>query len=653
MRKQRITTRIGRPLVGVGLAAALCGLQNPLGLAQEAADPEPTAALESNSETDKNIAHDFESIRKKINSFTLPIGSVAPSDKEPTLKPSESTEDLPEEPETLEGGSEEESEFLPETLEKKLIKEGKKLEASDRDNSKLNDQEVRSLWEKLIQKTKAPQKVLRKGDMSITIPGQKTGEKHDAQNVASLVVTKEEKDVLAANTEVPQTYASGEALLAIGDAARVPGALLGLKEKKDSAPVWYLPQEKDANPDAPSVGFNFEQVSATKKITVSLADYHGPGRMVTAEMGEEKAETAFDSQDLEQAWEYEGGASYHQAFAFTEPGAYTATFKFLVEDQESQGKTASQEYSFNTTFLVGSVKEERVTPLKEIVEKSVNKKPLKEKTKETDATETERKTNKDNKKEQPKAPGSQEPQTSVPKTPETDVPQKTPEKDPENVEPETKQPESKEPRAEEHAPSVPSPIVPVDLKGLAKEIRELDRELNAMSRQTDSLFKAINANEPERKQEQRRPASNASGRTETGGSEQGSGNQNAPAPVRSSSGGSSGRGSNAAKPNKPRNSAASGSSSAKSSDKNKESSKDKKKSAKKSTEKKASAKSAKKTTEGKTDEAQGASNEKIAATGESMRKRGWWTGFLFGLGAMAMLGGVVFFTQARNIAKRK
>ncbi|ARU45481.1 hypothetical protein [Corynebacterium silvaticum] len=668
MRKQQITTRIGRPLVGVGLAVSLCGLHNSLAFAQEGAEAEPTAASESKADN-KGVAFDLESTMKQLDSFTLPIGASATSYKKPTTKPSEDVEDLSEEPEVLEETPLEEPEQTPETLEKKLIQEGKKLEASGKDNSKLTDQEVRSLWEKLAQKPKAPQTVLRKGDLNITIPGtpgEKAAGQQESQNVASLVVAKDKKDEFAGESATPKSYASGEALITVGDKARVPGALLGFKDKKEPAPLWYLPQEKDANPEVPSVGFNFEKVPATKKVTVALSEYHGPGRMVTAEMGEEKAEAAFDSQDLDQAWEYEGGSSYRQAFAFTAPGAYTAKFTFSVEDQNEQNHAAAQKYSFSTTFLVGAAQVEKEASLKEIAEKSVDKKPLKEAAKkdEAKATNSAEPESKESKKEKPKTqkdtpkePQSQESETSAPKTPEAEAPKK----DPEKAEPETKESESEQPKTEEPkepkedtAPSAPSPLVPVGLKNLAKEIRELDRELNTMSRQTDSLFKVVTANDSGRKQEQRKPASNDSARTERGRSEQGSPEQNTSTPDRSSRGTSSDRGGSAAKPNKPRStSSSSGGSSAKPSTKDKEASKDKKKPAKKSTEKKASAKPAEKTADNKADEAQEASNEKIAATGESMRKRGWWTGFLFGLGAMAMLGGVVFFTQARNIAKRK
>lgn len=667
MRQQRITTRIGRPLVGVGLAVTLCGLHNPWAFAQEGAETEPTAASESKAD-DSSILLDLESTRKQLDSFTLPIGAAATSYKKPTPNPTEDIEDVPEETEGLEEIPLEEPELAAEGLEKKLIKEGKKLEASGKDNSKLTDQEVRSLWEKLAQKSKAPQTVLRKGDLSITVPttpGETAAGQQEPRNMASLVVAKDKKDELTGDSAAPKAYASGEALITVGDKARVPGELLGLKDKKDSAPLWYLPQEKDANLDVPSVGFNFEKVPATKKITVALSDYHGPGRMVTAEVREEKAEVAFDSQDLDQAWEYEGGNSYRQAFAFTAPGAYTATFTFFVEDQEAHNQAVAQKYSFSAAFLVGTASAEKETPRKEVTETSVNATPLKEaaqkdEPKATNSAEPESK--KDNKekpktqKDKPKESQSQESEISTSKTPEADAPQK----DPEKAEPETKEPESEQPKTEEPkepeedtVPPVPSPIVPIDLKNLAKDIRELDRELTTMSRQTDSLFKVITANDLGKKEEQRKPASNDSSRAERGHSEQGESGQNASTPERSSRGGSSDRGGSAAKPNKPRSTSSSSGSSAKSSAKDKDASKDKKKPAKKSTEKKASAKPAEKTPDNKADEAQEASNEKIAATGESMRKRGWWTGFLFGLGAMAMLGGMVFFAQARNITKRK
>ncbi|CAB0809174.1 hypothetical protein FRC0293_00328 [Corynebacterium diphtheriae] len=48
-----------------------------------------------------------------------------------------------------------------------------------------------------------------------------------------------------------------------------------------------------------------------------------------------------------------------------------------------------------------------------------------------------------------------------------------------------------------------------------------------------------------------------------------------------------------------------------------------------------------------------AEEQDARSSAESIRKRGWWSGFLLGLGAMAMVGGIVFFSQAKNMKKQQ
>lgn len=119
MRQQRITTRIGRPLVSAGLAVTLCGLHNPWAFAQEGAEAESTAASESKAD-DSSILLDLESTRKQLDSFTLPIGAAATSYKKPTPNPTEDIEDVPEEAEGWEEIPLEEPELAAEGLERSL-----------------------------------------------------------------------------------------------------------------------------------------------------------------------------------------------------------------------------------------------------------------------------------------------------------------------------------------------------------------------------------------------------------------------------------------------------------------------------------------------------------------------------------------------------
>ncbi|CAB0585326.1 hypothetical protein CIP107549_00440 [Corynebacterium diphtheriae] len=48
-----------------------------------------------------------------------------------------------------------------------------------------------------------------------------------------------------------------------------------------------------------------------------------------------------------------------------------------------------------------------------------------------------------------------------------------------------------------------------------------------------------------------------------------------------------------------------------------------------------------------------AEEQDVRTAAEAIRKRGWWSGFLLGLGAMAMVGDIVFFSQAKNMKKQQ
>nr|WP_199319911.1 hypothetical protein [Corynebacterium diphtheriae] len=54
-----------------------------------------------------------------------------------------------------------------------------------------------------------------------------------------------------------------------------------------------------------------------------------------------------------------------------------------------------------------------------------------------------------------------------------------------------------------------------------------------------------------------------------------------------------------------------------------------------------------------TTHAKKAEEQDVRTAAEAIRKRGWWSGFLLGLGAMAMVGGIVFFSQAKNMKKQQ
>ena len=155
---------------------------------------------------------------------------------------------------------------------------------------------------------------------------------------------------------------SGSFIFAVPDAARktLPA---GARESFPEPPeaMWILPQAQEKN--LPWLGFSTTRVGADalaqgSKVTVSMRDVSGPGRIYTWHEDLRGLRVELDSGDASKQLEYPVNAHDHQGFGFTEPGAYTATFTFSGTSADS--KDFSEDMV--VTFAVG---DEAVTAARE------------------------------------------------------------------------------------------------------------------------------------------------------------------------------------------------------------------------------------------------------------------------------------------------
>ena len=155
---------------------------------------------------------------------------------------------------------------------------------------------------------------------------------------------------------------SGSFIFAVPDTARktLPeGARESFPEPPEA--MWILPQAQEKN--LPWLGFSTTRVGADalaqgSKVTVSMRDVSGPGRIYTWHEDLRGLRVELDSGDLSKQLEYPVNAHDHQGFGFTEPGAYTATFTFSGTSADS--KDFSEDMV--VTFAVG---DEAVTAARE------------------------------------------------------------------------------------------------------------------------------------------------------------------------------------------------------------------------------------------------------------------------------------------------
>lgn len=146
---------------------------------------------------------------------------------------------------------------------------------------------------------------------------------------------------------------SGSFIFAVPDAARktLPE---GASESFPDAPeaMWILPQAQEKN--LPWLGFSTTRVGADalsqgSKVTVSMRDVSGPGRIYTWHEDLRGLRVELDSGDASKQLEYPVNAHDHQGFGFTEPGVYTATFTFA--GTSASGEDFSEDLV--ATFAVG------------------------------------------------------------------------------------------------------------------------------------------------------------------------------------------------------------------------------------------------------------------------------------------------------------
>ena len=155
---------------------------------------------------------------------------------------------------------------------------------------------------------------------------------------------------------------SGSFIFAVPDAAKktLPeGARESFPEPPEE--MWILPQAQEKN--LPWLGFSTTRVGAGalsqgSKVTVSMRDVSGPGRIYTWHEDLRGLRVELDSGDASKQLEYPVNAHDHQGFGFTEPGAYTATFTF--SGTSADGKDFSEDMV--ATFAVG---DEAVTAARE------------------------------------------------------------------------------------------------------------------------------------------------------------------------------------------------------------------------------------------------------------------------------------------------
>lgn len=146
---------------------------------------------------------------------------------------------------------------------------------------------------------------------------------------------------------------SGSFIFAVPDAARktLPeGARESFPEPPEA--MWILPQAQEKN--LPWLGFSTTRVGADalsqgSKVTVSMRDVSGPGRIYTWHEDLRGLRVELDSGDASKQLEYPVNAHDHQGFGFTEPGVYTATFTFA--GTSASGEDFSEDLV--ATFAVG------------------------------------------------------------------------------------------------------------------------------------------------------------------------------------------------------------------------------------------------------------------------------------------------------------
>ena len=116
--------------------------------------------------------------------------------------------------------------------------------------------------------------------------------------------------------------------------------------------LWQIPQTQQEAPDVPWLGFNTEESNYGKLskdgVKIGLKDFEGPGRMVTARGGIGQFDVLLDSANRDKTITFRNPTHDHQAFMFSTPGRYRAVFEFQATT--ASGEKVSKE--LEAYFLV-------------------------------------------------------------------------------------------------------------------------------------------------------------------------------------------------------------------------------------------------------------------------------------------------------------
>lgn len=149
---------------------------------------------------------------------------------------------------------------------------------------------------------------------------------------------------------------SGTFAFALSDAATKKDLPQSWKEQLGNIPAsgYYLPMSNVSINDAPWLGFStehveYETLAEGQPVRLSIAEFTGPGSMITGHEPLGKAVVALDSRDLSAAYDYPNRSHDHQFFWFTQGGVYRVVFRY--EWTEKDGSVKYQD--LESYFLVG------------------------------------------------------------------------------------------------------------------------------------------------------------------------------------------------------------------------------------------------------------------------------------------------------------
>ena len=149
---------------------------------------------------------------------------------------------------------------------------------------------------------------------------------------------------------------SGTFAFALSDAATKKDLPQSWKEQLGNIPAsgYYLPMSNVSIHEAPWLGFStehveYETLAEGQPVRLSIAEFTGPGSMITGHEPLGKAVVALDSRDLSAAYDYPNRSHDHQFFWFTQGGVYRVVFRY--EWTEKDGSVKYQD--LESYFLVG------------------------------------------------------------------------------------------------------------------------------------------------------------------------------------------------------------------------------------------------------------------------------------------------------------